>query len=193
MKKLLTLTSVWVVGIPKSRFLRNAFVRAFCASWLIALGAYIMVPWYPVPMTLQTFFIALIALLAPWPTAVGAVLFYLSYAAMGMPVLAGGNGGIAGLLGPGAGYLVGFVLMAGVIAVLTQRYKDSSVLGRFGFTLVGGLLLFGLGLAHLARLFSWEIAFKTGLLPFIFSELTKYALAAALSVFIQHKYLSKQA
>lgn len=193
MKKLFTLTSAWVVGIPKPRFLRNAFVRAFCASWLIVLGAYIRIPCYPVPMTLQSFVIALIALLAPWPTAMGAVLFYLSYAAMGMPVLAGDNRGIAGLLGPCAGYFVGFVLMSGVIAVLTQRYKDSGVLGRFGFTLVGGLLLFGLGLAHLARWFSWEIAFKTGLLPFIFSEPIKFALAAGLSVFIQHKYLGKRA
>lgn len=192
MKRIFTFTRAWVVGIPKPRCLCNAFVRAFCASWLIVLGAYFMVPFYPVPMTLQTFFIALIALLAPWRMAMGAVLFYLSYAAMGIPVLAGGNCGIAALLGPRGGYFVGFVLMSGVIAVLTQRYRDSGVLARFGFTLIGGLLLFGLGLAHLAHFFGWEIAFKTGLLPFIFSEPTKFALAAGLSVFIQHKYLSKQ-
>ena len=187
MKKLFTLTKPLVVGIPKSRFFSNAFVCAFCASWLIALGAHIKVPFYPVPMTMQTFAIALVALLTPWPAAISAVLLYLSYAAVGLPVLASGNKGLLGLTGPTAGFLVGMVLMSGVIAALTKRDKDSGVLIRFGFVLIGSLFVFVPGLSFLTHLFSWEIALQTGLLPFIFSEPTKLALAAYLSVFIQNR------
>ncbi|MEM7055336.1 MAG: biotin transporter BioY [Bacteroidota bacterium] len=191
MKKLLTLTSVWRIGISKRRFLCSAFVHTFCASWLIALAAQISVPFYPVPMTMQTFAIALVALLTPWSTAIGAVLLYLSYAAVGLPVLAGGNSGLLGLTGPTAGFLVGLVWMSGVIAALTQRYKDRAIWVRFGFVLTGSLCAFVPGLSLLTHLFSWEVAFKTGLLPFVFSEPAKLALAAYLSVFIQNKYSSK--
>ena len=191
MENLFALTKTYLIALSKSRFFNNSLVHAFCASWLIALGAHITVPFYPVPMTMQTFVIALVALLAPWPTAMGATVLYLGYAAVGMPVLAGGARGMAVLLGPTAGYLLGFVLMSGATAALTQRYQAQGVLARLGFALIGTLLLFGAGLTHLAHLFGWETAFKTGLLPFMLSEPTKLALAAYLSVFIRDKYLNK--
>src|SRR4051812_6595745 len=112
MKNLLQNTQTWIIALRKYKILNNALIHIFCASWLIALGAHIKVPFYPVPMTMHTFAIALIALLTPWSTSVSAVMLYLSYAAMGIPVLASGNSGISAFSGPTAGYLWGFILMS---------------------------------------------------------------------------------
>ncbi len=191
MKNLLQTTQTWIITLKHNKLLNNALVYTFCASWLIVLGAQIMVPFYPVPMTMHTFVIALIALLAPWHTAISAVVLYLSYAAMGLPVLAGGNSGLAVFVGPTAGYLWGFILMAGIISLLAQKYSSQGAILRFGFTLIGGAFALATGILYLSHLFGWEVALKTGLLPFLLSEPTKYALAAYLSVFIRDKYINK--
>jgi biotin transport system substrate-specific component len=174
-----------------SKSLTNKLVQAIASSWLIALGAHIIIPFYPVHMTLQSFAIALISLLVPVEVAIGSVLFYVGYAAMGIPVLQGGGKGIAALLGPTAGYIIGFFFMSAIISLLMKHYPNSGILKKLLFSFLGGAVLFLLGIAYLAHLFNWDIAIKTGLLPFVFSEPVKYALAAYLSVFVQGKYLRK--
>jgi biotin transport system substrate-specific component len=185
-----------LIIVPKlagtlSRLLANKFAQTIAGSWLIAAGAQISIPFYPVQMTLQTFAIALISLVMPVELAIGSVLFYISYAAMGIPVLAGGGTGIIVLLGPRAGYIVGFLAMSAIIGLLMKLYPTSGVLKRLLFTFLGASILFLLGTSHLAHLFNWNIAIKTGLLPFIFSEPVKLTLAAYLSVFVQDKYVNK--
>jgi biotin transport system substrate-specific component len=184
MKDLLQITRNWFIAIRYNKVLNNIWVQAFCASWLIVVGAHIKIPFYPVPMTLHTFFIALLALVMPWPTAVNAVIFYLFYAAIGLPVSATGNNGIAAFLGPTAGFLWGFVLMSGSISWLMQRYQPKTTWFRLVFAFLGGCLLFGAGISYLAHLFGWQAAIKGGLLPFVFSEPTKYILAAYLSTLL---------
>jgi biotin transport system substrate-specific component len=165
----------------------SKYVQTFLGSWLIALSAQISVPFYPVPMTLQTFTIALISLLVPFQVAVGSIVFYISYVGMGIPVLASSNTGITSLVGPTGGYIVGFLLMSSIISLLMKNYPTNSSLKRFLFVLTGGSSLFILGVAHLSHIFGWDIAIKTGLLPFVLSEPVKYVLAAQLSTFIQNK------
>jgi biotin transport system substrate-specific component len=179
------------LALAISPLFTHKFVQAFLCSWLIALGAYISIPFYPVPLTLQTFSIALISLVMPVQVAISAVVFYISYAAMGIPVLEGGANGIGALVGPTAGYIVGFILMSATISLLIKRYPASSALKRCLFTLIGGAILFLIGVGYMSHLFSWNIAIKAGLLPFMFSEPIKLALAAYLSKFIQHRYLTK--
>jgi biotin transport system substrate-specific component len=171
--------------------LTNKLVQTIVSSWFIALCSHITIPFYPVPMTLQTFAIALISLLAPVEVAIGSVLFYVGYAVAGIPFLGGGAKGIAVLLGPTAGYIMGFFVMSATISLLMKCYPTSGIFKRLLFTFLGGGVLFLLGMTHLARLFNWGVAVKAGLLPFVFSEPVKYALAAYLSVFLQGKYLKK--
>lgn len=181
----------WVVAVPHPRVLQHVFVQTFGASWLIALATQIKVPLYPIPMTLQDFAIMLIALLTTRRIAVSAVLLYLSYGAIGLPVFASGVGGFSAFTGPTVGYLVGFVLMSGVIASLTQRYPTSGLGARFIFALLGNAALFVPGIGFLTHLFGWEVALKTGLLPFVFVLPIKAALAAYLSVYLRDKYVRK--
>ncbi|MHB9146983.1 MAG: biotin transporter BioY [Candidatus Amoebophilus sp.] len=170
-----------------ANFATSKYMQTFLGSWLIALGAQISIPFHPVPMTLQTFTIALISLLVPFQVAVGSVVFYITYAAMGMPVLEGSASGIGKLLGPTAGYIVGFLLMSAITNLLIKSYPTNSSLKRCLFILAGGSVLFISGMVHLSYIFGWNIAIKTGLLPFILSEVVKYTLAAQLSLFIQNK------
>lgn len=190
MKNVLTNIPVRLTAVI-SKSLTNRLTQTIAGSWLIALGAQIIIPFYPVHMTLQTFAIALISLLVPVEVAIGSVLFYVGYAAMGIPVLQGGGKGIVALLGPTAGYIMGFFFMSAIISLLMKHYPTSGIFQRLLYTFLGGAVLFLLGMSYMAHLFNWGIAIKTGLLPFIFSEPVKFALAAYLSVFVQGKYLRK--
>lgn len=190
MKNILITTSAKLTAVIATS-MTNKLVQALAGSWLIALSAHIIIPFYPIPMTLQTFAIALISLLVPLEIALGSLLFYIGYAAIGIPVLAGGGKGLATLVGPTAGYIAGFFVMSTIIGLLMKRYPTSGVYKRLFFTFLGGAVLFLLGTSYLAYLFNWKIAIKTGLYPFIFSEPAKYALAAYLSVLVQSKYVRK--
>ena len=172
-----------------SNTLVHKLIQTIASSWLIALGAYVIIPFYPVPMTLQSFAIVLISLIASVEVAIGSVLFYIGYAAMGIPVLQGGAKGYAALSGPTAGYIIGFFFMSAIISLLMKSYPTNNVFKRLMFTLLGTGVLFLLGVSYLAYLFDWRIAIKTGLLPFALSEPVKCPLAAYLSVFVEGKRL----
>lgn len=184
MKKLALQIKSWIGAVSKASRLQHAFVQAFCASWFITLAAQIKVPFYPVPMTIEDWAIMLVALLATRRAVVGAVLLFLAYGVVGLPVLSSGATGLSMFLGPTAGYLVGFILMGVAIASLNERYPASSFWPRLGFVLLGNVLLFGLGVGFLAHLIGWKMAFQAGLLPFVWIQPTKAALAACLSVYL---------
>lgn len=88
--------------------------------WGAAAAGEIPVPGTPVPITLQTFVVMLAALTLSWREAGSAVLLYLAAGAAGLPVFAGGAS-TAALLGPSAGFLIGFLPGAVVTALIKGR------------------------------------------------------------------------
>ena len=94
-------------------------------SILLAISAKVQVPFWPVPMTMQTFVIFLIGMTYSIRLSFATVAFYLFQGAVGLPVFATG-GGIAYLIGPTAGYLYGMTIAAGVIGFFAELgYNDS--------------------------------------------------------------------
>ena len=85
-----------------------------------AVGAFIAIPlpFSPVPIVLQNFFILLIALVLGPRMGTASVALYLLVGALGLPVFAGGKGGFAHFFGPTGGYLAGFLLSAWITGVL---------------------------------------------------------------------------
>ena len=75
----------------------------------------------PIPITLQTFAVGLIATIFKTREAVLSVLLYLLLGAIGLPVFAGGSGGFQALFGPSAGYLWAYLLFALVTSSLTSK------------------------------------------------------------------------
>lgn len=150
------------------------------ASLALAISAKVQVPFWPVPMTMQTFVVLMIGLHFGPRLAALSVLAYLIEGAAGLPVFSTGAG-LAFLAGPTGGYLIGFLIAAMVVAAGVQRGYANSLPGLVLVLLVGDLIIFGFGFTRLATLIGMESAFMAGVLPFLAAEALKIALAVAAS------------
>lgn len=161
-----------------NRLLR-ASLLVLLASALLTVSAKVQVPFWPVPMTLQTGVVVLLGAALGWRLAGSAVLLYLAQGALGLPVFAGG-GGPAYLLGPTGGYLAGFLVAAVAVGWLVERGWSRTLASSAAALLLGDLLIFACGLGWLSLLVGVEQALAAGLLPFLAGEAVKIALAACL-------------
>ncbi len=143
---------------------------------LTSLGAfvYIPLPFTPVPITLQTFFVILSgAFMGPWAGSASQA-GYLTLGALGLPIFSGGRGGIIHLLGPTGGYIWGFILASWMVGELTAG-KKRNIFALYGIFLLGISAVYFCGVMQLS-LFTREnlwLAFKLGVLPFILPDIFK--------------------
>lgn len=147
---------------------------------LLAVSAQIQVPFIPVPMTMQTFVVLMIGATCGWRLGGATMIAYLAEGAVGLPVFAKFGAGAAVLVGPTAGYLAGFVLAALVTGYLSERGFGRNLASAAVSFIAGTVIIFACGLAYLTSLIGIEAAITHGLLPFIYSEPTKVALATLL-------------
>jgi biotin transport system substrate-specific component len=165
-------------GAP--RMLR-AVLLALLGSALLTVSAKVQVPFYPVPMTLQTLVVLLLGLALGWRLAFATVLLYLAEGAIGLPVFAGTPGkgiGLAYMMGPTGGYLMGFAFAAAVTGWIAGHQRD--LLALVGAVTAGTATIWVLGLLWLATLVGFQQAIALGLMPFLLGDVVKAALAVAL-------------
>jgi biotin transport system substrate-specific component len=165
-----------------SRALR-ALLLALLGSALLTISAKIEVPFYPVPMTMQTLVVLLLGMAYGARLGTATVLLYLAEGAAGLPVFAGTPErgiGIAYMMGPTGGYLVGFVLSAAITGWLTERRRDWLALVLA--VTAGSIVVFIPGVLWLAHLIGFEQAIANGLMPFLWATLVKGAIAIALGM-----------
>jgi biotin transport system substrate-specific component len=164
----------------------TAIVLVLVGTAILTLSAKIQVPFWPVPMTLQTFAIMAIAAAYGSRLAVATVLAYLAEGFVGLPVDAGAGAGPVYFLGPTGGYLVGFLAAAWIVGAAADRGWDRSVPKLFGAMIVADIVVFVLGflwLAWFAQLSSGAQgigaakAFAGGVVPFLLGDLLKIVLA----------------
>ncbi|MGQ7325272.1 biotin transporter BioY [Streptococcus suis] len=138
----------------------------------------------PVPFTLQTLAIGLVACLYKPKEAIASLALYLTLGAIGLPVFAGFSGGFAALVGPTAGFLWGFLVYAAITSVLTK--STSSPVTVFSACLLGTASCFLLGclVFKLVSGASWTDTIGWTVLPFILPDLAKITL-----VMICHRLL----
>ena len=148
-------------------------------SMLIAIAAHIKVPFWPVPMTLQTLAIFAIAAAYGRNLAVATLLAYIAEGAAGLPVFTQGAG-LAYLAGPTAGYLAGFVIAAAIVGAAADRGWSAHPVKLGAAMLAGEAVVLVLGAAWMISLFGMEKGLAYGVGPFIVTDLVKLALAAAL-------------
>lgn len=144
---------------------------------LLALAAKITVPFWPVPMTLQTLAVFLISAVYGRNLAVATLLAYLVQGAIGMPVFATGAG-LSYIVGPTGGYLAGFVVAAAIVGHAADKGLDRKLFVMFGAMMLGEVAILALGAAWLAVLMGAEKALAFGVGPFIVTDVVKIALAA---------------
>jgi biotin transport system substrate-specific component len=174
-----------------NRAIQNV-VLVLIGTAVLAISAKIQVPFWPVPMTLQTLAVMLIGATYGSRLAVATVLAYVAEGALGLPVFANTPPQIAGpayLIGPTAGYIWGWVVAAAIIGLAADRGWSRSVPKMFAAMLAGEVILFGMGfiwLAWFATLSSGAVgmgaekALAAGVTPFLLADLLKTALAAFL-------------
>ena len=161
----------------------------FLGSILLAISAKVQVPFWPIPMTMQTFVIFIIGMTYSVRLSFITVALYLFEGAVGLPVFASG-GGIAYLVGPTAGYLYGMLSASVVISYLANLGFSKTYFKATLSLLIGSTIIFLFGIIYLGYIIGFEKAVAAGLLPFIPSELFKIALAVALIPTL-HKIITK--
>ncbi len=155
---------------------------AIGGSLLLTLSAKISVPFYPVPMTMQTFAVLLIGAAFGWRLGAATVLLYLAQGAVGLPVFAGtpANGlGLTYMMGPTGGYLIGFVVAAALVGWLAERGWDRSFLWLVAAMFIGQAVISTYGIAWLGSSIGLAKAWAVGVMPFLYANLFKILLAAA--------------
>jgi len=109
-----------------------------------------------------------------------SLLAYLAEGVAGVPVFAGGAAGFPSLYGPTGGYLVGFVVAAGITGLLAERGWDRRVKTTFPAMLLGNIVIYVFGLPWLALFVGSGKMLAWGLYPFIVGDLLKLAVATLL-------------
>jgi len=157
-------------------------VYASLMAALTAAGAYIHVPLGPVPMVLQNLFVVLAGLLFGARWGFTSVAIYLLAGALGIPVFAGGKGGIAHFMGPTGGYLLGFAAAAFITGTIAERSNERKILEAVA-AVIGFLTVYALGVPWLKAVtgMSWEKAVVVGMLPFLPGDMIKAFLAFTLA------------
>ena len=146
-------------------------------SILITISAKIKIPFYPVPMTMQTFVILLIGITYGYKIGLATVTLYLLEGIFGLPVFASSPEkgiGVAYFIGPTMGYLVGF-LVAVYFAGLFKY--DKGLINTFLKLIFSVSFIYILGIIWLGTLIGWDKpVFKFGAQPFLLAELFKILL-----------------
>ena len=159
--------------------LARAVTLVFTGALLLTLSAKLQVPFWPVPMTMQTWVVLVLGVAYGPRLGAATVLTYLAAGIAGLPVFAGASAGPVYMMGPTAGYLVGFLVAASVVGALAERGWDRSLALLFAAACIGHALIFAAGVAWLVALFGWSKAIAAGVAPFVWATVLKTILAVA--------------
>ena len=171
-----------------STYIKNIILVIF-GTLLLAVSAKVQVPFWPVPMTMQTFIVFIIGMAYGWRLAFFTLVAYLFEGALGLPVFAKG-GGLLYLTGPTAGYLYGMTIAAGVIGAFAELGYNNSYFKSLISLLIGTFIIFLFGVGYLGSVIGYDKALAGGLYPFIPSEFFKIGLAVVLIPSIT-RYISR--
>ncbi|MFO1038808.1 MAG: biotin transporter BioY [Geminicoccaceae bacterium] len=173
-------TQLWPATTVAGRVTRDVVLALF-GTLLLWASAKVQVPFYPVPMTLQTAVVFLIGMAYGWRLGGLTVLLYLAEGAIGWPVFAGTPDkglGLAYMMGPTGGYLAGFVVAAMITGWVAERYRG--LLPRAAGVLVATIAIYALGVAWLGQFIGVSKAIAVGVVPFLLGDLVKLFLVTAL-------------
>ena len=188
-----------IKNISSNQIIKKIFL-VFIGSILLAISSKIKIPFYPVPMTMQTFVVVLIGMLYGWKLGVFTVALYLFEGAIGLPVFAGTPEKGIGLIyftGPTMGYLMGFLLAVFISGYFYPKIKTSeqnveNLLGKliisvkFFMLFVASMLsIYILGIIWLSNFVGWEKVLVLGVYPFVLAEMFKISILTVLAKLVK--------
>ncbi len=161
--------------------LTKSLLIVILGSILLTISAKIKIPFYPVPMTMQTFVVLFLGISFGYKIGVATVILYLLEGIVGLPVFSNSPEkglGIAYFVGPTMGYLIGFVFASFLAGYL--KYNSNIVLIFIKLTLSTSIIYI-LGILWLGNLIGWEKPIlQLGVFPFLLAELFKILLLTLL-------------
>ena len=163
-------------NIVQSKLVKSLFF-VLIGTVALAISSKIKIPFYPVPMTMQTLVILIIGVGFGWKLGVATILLYLFEGIIGLPVFSGTPEKGIGLMyftGPTMGYLIGFL----IAVFLAGKFKyDNNLIKNFLQLTIATSFIYILGMLWLGTMIGWEKPiFKLGAQPFLLAELFKILL-----------------
>ena len=166
-----------VKNFKNSKLIKYAFV-ALLGSILLAISSKVKIPFYPVPMTMQTLVVIVIGIAFGWKLGLATISLYLFEGILGMPVFSGTPEKGVGLIyftGPTMGYLIGFLV---AVFLAGKFVYDNNLIKNFLKILLATSFIYLLGIIWLGSLIGWDKPiFKLGVQPFLLAELFKILIA----------------
>ena len=171
--------AVWPESVNRAF---QSVVLVIAGTAILAISAKIQVPFWPVPMTLQTLAVMAIAAAYGSNLAVATVIAYIAEGLAGIPVFAGAAAGPAYVLGPTGGFLLAFIVGAAIVGFAADRGDSRSFIKLVIAMIIADVVIFALGLiwlgAAVPKLGYSMLLLQKGLYPFVLGDLLKIALAA---------------
>ena len=166
-----------VKSFRQSKLLKYVFL-ALIGSIILAISSKIKIPFYPVPMTMQTLIVLVIGVGFGWKLGLATVSLYLFEGIIGLPVFSGTPEKGIGLIyftGPTMGYLIGFL----VAVYISGKFNyDNSLLKNFLKLMLATSFIYILGMSWLGSLIGWDKPiYQLGAQPFLLAELFKILIA----------------
>ena len=167
----------FVKSLRQQKIVKYMFI-ALLGSLLLAISSKIKIPFYPVPMTMQTFVVLFIGIAFGWKLGLATISLYLFEGIIGLPVFSGTPEkglGVVYFTGPTMGYLIGFI----VAVYLTGKFTyNKNLVMNFLKLVFATSFVYILGILWLGTLIGWEKPiFKLGAQPFLLAELFKILIA----------------
>ena len=166
-----------VKNLTQSKIIKNLFL-VLVGTVFLAISSKIKIPFYPVPMTMQTFVILAIGIGFGWKLGVATVTLYLMEGIIGLPVFSGTPEKGIGLIyftGPTMGYLLGFLV---AVFIAGKFNYNNNLFHNFIKLTFATSFIYILGMLWLGTLIGWDKPiFKLGAQPFLLAELFKVLLA----------------
>ena len=170
-----------IKNIKEISLIKNLFL-AVLGSIILAISAKMKIPFWPVPMTMQTFVVLLIGIMYGWKLGLFTVSLYLIEGIAGLPVFAGTpekGVGIIYFTGPTMGYLIGFLFATSLAGYFT--FNENIIINFFKL-LVSVSIIYLLGILWLGSLIGWDKPIiQLGATPFLLAELLKISILALLA------------
>lgn len=180
---MLSKNSTFPASVPVGRSTRARLVQAglvLMGTLILAVSAQISIPMWPVPLTMELYAVLLVGAFFGWRLGAVTIAAWLLEGALGLPVFAHGTGSLASFMGPTAGYLLSFPLVGAIAGLVTMRGRRAfGPLRVFAGLWFAGLICLLAGWAWLSVLIGTKAAWASGVVPFLFGDAVKAALATA--------------
>ena len=166
-----------VKNFKQTKLLKYVFI-ALIGSIILAISSKIKIPFYPVPMTMQTLIVLTIGVAFGWKLGLVTISLYLFEGIVGLPVFSGSPEKGIGLVyftGPTMGYLIGFLV---AVYISGKFVYDNNLVKTFFKLFFATSLIYILGIIWLGSLIGWDKpVFKLGAQPFLLAEIFKILIA----------------